>query len=101
MWLDLLNDEDLTFIKRFVLASGSLKKLARDYGISYPTVRLRLDRIIEKVKITESHRQMSQFEQVVRGLYTDGNIDMQVLKSLLNAHQKECEDRHEKQNPDL
>ena len=44
-WLDALEDEDLSFIKRFVLASGSLKELASVYGISYPTVRLRLDRV--------------------------------------------------------
>ena len=35
-WLDLLEDEDLAFLKRFVLASGSLKELAEAYGISYP-----------------------------------------------------------------
>jgi hypothetical protein len=27
-WLDFLGDEDLSFVKRFVLASGSLKKPA-------------------------------------------------------------------------
>ena len=46
-WLDFLEEEDLSFIKRFVMASGSLKELAGAYGISYPTVRLRLDRLIE------------------------------------------------------
>ena len=44
-WLAKLSDEDVSFIKRFVLASGSLKDLAKAYDISYPTVRLRLDRL--------------------------------------------------------
>ena len=45
-WIDELSDEDLAFLRRFLLASGTLKQLAEDYGISYPTVRLRLDRLI-------------------------------------------------------
>ena len=49
-WLEHLEDEDLAFIKRFVLFSGSLKDLADAYNVSYPTLRLRLDRLIEKIK---------------------------------------------------
>ncbi len=39
-WIDYLSEEELAFVKRFVLASGSLKEIARVYGVSYPTVRL-------------------------------------------------------------
>ena len=39
-WMADLDDEDVSFIKRFVLASGSLKEIASEYGVSYPTVRL-------------------------------------------------------------
>ena len=35
------------FAMDFILASGSLKEMAAKYGISYPTVRARLDRLIE------------------------------------------------------
>jgi hypothetical protein len=49
-WTDLLGEEDVAFVKRFVLASGSLKEMAKVYGITYPTVRLRLDRLIEKIR---------------------------------------------------
>ena len=42
-WLQHLSDEDLAFTRRFVLNSGSLKALATDYRVSYPTIRLRLD----------------------------------------------------------
>ena len=47
-WIEDLEEEDLTFIKNFVLTSGSLKEMAAKYGVTYPTVRLRLDRLIEK-----------------------------------------------------
>ena len=61
-WTAGLADEDLSFIKRFILASGSLKELAGVYGISYPTVRLRLDRLIEKVKLLDRLDITSEFE---------------------------------------
>ena len=49
-WMSNLDDEDMTFIKRFLLASGSMKEVAAQYGVSYPTVRLRLDRLIQKIQ---------------------------------------------------
>ena len=49
-WMAGLEDEDLVVIKKFVLASGSLKEMAGEYGVTYPTVRLRLDRLIPEFK---------------------------------------------------
>ena len=90
-WLAKLSDEDASFIKRFVLASGSLKDLASAYGISYPTVRLRLDRLIEKIKVLDSQEIVSEFERTLRVRYTEGKIDMETLKALLTAHQRELD----------
>ena len=91
-WTDRLTDEDLSFLKRFLLASGSLKAVAAEYGISYPTVRLRLDRLIEKVKVFDSLQIQSEFERQVRGLFVDGRIDGATMKTLLQLHQDELED---------
>lgn len=52
-WMAQLEEEDVAFIKRFVLASGSLKQIAGEYGVTYPTVRLRLDRLIQKIELGE------------------------------------------------
>src|SRR5271170_7735188 len=90
-WIELLEEEDLAFLKRFVLASGSLKELAQAYAISYPTVRLRLDRLIAKIEIFDSQRAMSDFERTLRGLHADGKLDLATLKTLLAAHRKERE----------
>lgn len=90
-WIDLLDDEDLAFLKRFVLASGSLKELAEAYGISYPTVRLRLDRLIQKIKVLDTLQPMSDFERGLRGLLAEGAIDPATLKKLLRLHQFELE----------
>jgi len=88
-WLKSLSDEDWTFLKRFVLASGSLKELARVYGVSYPTVRLRLDRLIQKIEVVEAATELPPFERKLRLLLADGAIDAQTFKTLLEAHQEE------------
>jgi Protein of unknown function (DUF2089) len=93
-WIELLEDEDLAFLKRFVLASGSLKEMAQLYRISYPTVRLRLDRLIAKIKIFDHEHSMSDFERTLRGLHVDGKIDLATLKTLLVAHDKDKEKAH-------
>lgn len=94
-WIGFLSEEDLAFVKRFVLASGSLKEMAKAYGITYPTVRLRLDRLIAKIKIVDDPEVASEFERVARAQYAEGKIDIQTLKLLLDAHQKELENRDE------
>jgi hypothetical protein len=87
-----MSEEDLAFIKRFILASGSLKQVAKEYGISYPTVRLRLDRLIEKVKLYDSQVQLGEFERLLRTAHIDGKIDHTTLTALLSAYRKEMED---------
>ncbi len=88
-WLDGLSEEDLAFIRRFVLASGSLKEMAEIYGISYPTVRLRLDRLIEKIKLLTSDAVESEFERTVRIEYAQGKLDLGTMKRLLKAHKED------------
>ncbi len=42
--------EHQRFIEMFVLASGSLKEIAARTGVSYPTVRSRLDKVIDLLR---------------------------------------------------
>ena len=46
--------DDQAFILDFMKASGSLKEMAKLLGLSYPTVRNRLDEIIERIKLVEN-----------------------------------------------
>ncbi len=94
-WTEYLDDEDQAFVRRFVLASGSLKELARVYGVSYPTVRLRLDRLIQKIEVWESNEIVSDFEKTLRAMYAEGKIDMATLNTLLAAHGAEMEAKDE------
>ena len=90
-WLEHLGDEDLAFIKRFVLASGSLKEMAKVYGVSYPTVRLRLDRLIQKIQVVDEHSAAGPFERQVRAMFAEGRIDLETMRTLLATHRSELD----------
>lgn len=88
-WIDRLEEEDLAFIKRFILLSGSLKDLADAYNVSYPTLRLRLDRLIQKIKILDSQKIEDGYERLLRAQFADGNLDAATFKQLLTAYQEQ------------
>ena len=85
-WLKGIEDEDVQFIRRFVLASGSLKELAKQYSVSYPTLRGRLDRLIARIGAAEDPAVTDEFERDVRVLLADGQISTRIAKSLLKSH---------------
>lgn len=85
-WLAHLEDEDYQFIKRFLLASGSLKELAESYGVSYPTIRLRLDRLLERLKALDDDPPIDAFDAKVRSLVADGAMTTAMGKELLRVH---------------
>lgn len=44
-----LPPDDLAFVTAFVRSSGSLKAMAQQLGVSYPTIRSRLDEVIARL----------------------------------------------------
>jgi hypothetical protein len=52
--LALLPEQDQQFILRFVKNSGSLKEMASELKLSYPTVRNMLNDVITKIKHYET-----------------------------------------------
>jgi hypothetical protein len=74
-WVDFLEEEDLAFVKRFILCSGSLKDLATAYDVSYPTLRLRLDRLIEKVKVVDNQSNGDPYERMLGAEFAGGKLD--------------------------
>jgi hypothetical protein len=85
-WLEHLDEEDYQFIKRFVTASGSLKELADQYDVSYPTIRLRLDRLIERIRTLDEHAPTDAFQARIRLLVADGEMSAKLGKELLQLH---------------
>jgi hypothetical protein len=95
-WLDGLGDEDLQFLRRFLLCSGSLKDLAAAYQVSYPTVRARLDRLIAKVRVAEDPHIDDPFERKLRLLVADARVASALAKELLQAHRSALQGRRDK-----
>jgi hypothetical protein len=92
-WLRMLSEEDLHFIRRFVLSSGSLKELAKQYGISYPTVRLRLDCLIEKIHLADDPANKDPFRLLVRTLVVEGKVSSTVAKEIIGKHEETTDSR--------
>ena len=90
-WIKGLSEEDWQFIKRLILASGSLKDVAKQYDISYPTVRIRLNRLIEKVQILDSAKPQTKFHQTIRLLVAEGKLNIEVAKQLLKVFEENLE----------
>ena len=87
-WLSVLSEEDVHFIKRFVLASGSLKELAKQYRVSYPTLRIRLNRLIEKINAADNPDLENPFLLEIRLMVADGTLTQDEAKTLIRAHEK-------------
>lgn len=87
-WMENLEEEDMVFIKNFILTSGSLKEMAATYGVTYPTVRLRLDRLIDKIKVHED-QDAEPYVKLVKKLALDDKLDFDTAKLLISAYKKE------------
>ena len=86
-WMAQLEDEDVVFIKKFLQSSGSLKEMARLYGVTYPTVRLRLDKLIQKIQIGEDAA-ADPFVALVKRLVVGDKVDFDTAKILIAEHKK-------------
>ncbi|HHY64032.1 MAG TPA: DUF2089 domain-containing protein [Clostridiaceae bacterium] len=86
-WFANLDDEDAVFIKKFILASGSLKEMARQYNVTYPTVRLRLDRLIQKIRLNDD-TESEPYVALIKRLAIDEKLDFETAKILINEYKK-------------
>ncbi|CAI6084930.1 hypothetical protein PAECIP112173_04450 [Paenibacillus sp. JJ-100] len=90
-WVLSLENEDLEFIKKFVLTSGSLKEIAKIYEVSYPTVRIKLDRLIEKIKVNEVEKN-EDFIKFIKNLSIDDRISLEDAKLIIEKYKSERKD---------
>lgn len=58
--LSSLTTEDQLFILDFVKTSGSLKEIASQRKLSYPTIRNQLDDVIEKLQLIQKQNHKNQ-----------------------------------------
>lgn len=87
-WILALEQEDATFLKNFALKSGSLKEIAKFYEVSYPTVRLRLDKLIQKIEMSDQQKE-EPFQTFIKGLAVDSRIDLETAKIIIEKYKNE------------
>lgn len=79
-----LSREDQQLVELMILASGSLKAVAKQLGISYPTMRKRLDALIAhleaEVKADEEYRQ-ALLREVEAGTQTPADATARIDKT--------------------
>ena len=93
-WMVNLDDEDIAFIKNFLLSSGSLKEMAKIYGVTYPTVRLRLDRLIQKINMNEDNSN-DKYVALIKRLAINEKIDFDTAKILIAEYRKQLKKEEE------
>lgn len=89
-WITELSEEDLNFIKRFVLSSGSLKEMAKIYGVTYPTVRSRLDRVIEQI-LSSDEKKEDAYISLIKKMVLDEKLEFDAAAVLIQEYRKEKE----------
>ena len=89
-WLIGLENEDLNFIKQFIMASGSLKDIAKYYDVTYPTIRLRLDKLIQKIEINDTDDE-KPFVTLVKQLAIEDKMDIETAKLLIESYKSDME----------
>jgi hypothetical protein len=80
-----LDMEDQVFITAFVRSHGSIKEMERIFGVSYPTIKSRLNRLSANLEFVETNPSPSKseiLERLQRGDITaeDAIREMEALK---------------------
>jgi hypothetical protein len=76
---------DLEFVVRFVRTSGSLKAMAKQYGQSYPTIRNRLNTIIEHLGGTEDEGTQDEERHRILDALAKGTMTLVAAERRLKA----------------
>ncbi|MEZ5979231.1 MAG: DUF2089 family protein [Planctomycetota bacterium] len=74
--------EDLDLVVALVLCSGSLKGLAEAYGVSYPTIRARLDRTIERLRAVVEGAEPDPVRDLLAELVERGELSVSGARRL-------------------
>jgi hypothetical protein len=83
--------EDLDLICELVLQSGSLKGLARSYDVSYPTIRTRLDRVIERLRTVLDGKRPDPVVELLARLVERGELTTGGARAIKELTQRDSQ----------
>lgn len=90
-----LTEEELDLVLQLVLASGSLKDLAHEYQVSYPTIRVKVDRLIERVQQIMEGTTPDPMMQLLANLVERGEITVPAARSLRDLYRQQKTEQKE------
>lgn len=81
-----LSSQDQDLITQLTLHSGSLKALAKSFGVSYPTIRRRLDEVIERLQVIVEGREPEPMSELLAELVRRGEITPSAARDVRDLH---------------
>jgi hypothetical protein len=90
-----LKDEELDLVLQLVLASGSLKDLAGVYKVSYPTIRARVDKLIERVRQIAGGTSSDPMMQLLADLVERGEIAVPAARAVRDLYRQQMAEHEE------
>jgi len=90
-----LTEGELDLVLQLVLASGSLKDLAEVYKVSYPTIRLRMDRLIERVRQIATGTTPDPMMQLLADLVERGEIAVPAARAVRDLYRRQMAEQKE------
>ena len=80
-----LDTEDLDLIMALVLEGSSLKGLAARYEVSYPTIRGRFDRVIERLRVVVKAREGDPLRDLLSAMVERSQMPGSIAREILDA----------------
>jgi hypothetical protein len=90
-WILSLDKESIEFIRKFIINSGSLKNISKLYGVSYPTVRAKLDTLIQKIELNSKTEDI-EFVNMIKNLVIDERMSLETAKLIIDKYKSERSD---------
>jgi len=84
-----LTREQKQFIETFIKCRGNIKEVEKDLGISYPTVRSRLDDVISALGYPVKDSKSEETKKKILDMLDNGEISHQEAMKLLKENRTE------------
>lgn len=82
-----LSGKDLQFVELFVKSRGSIKEMEKELGVSYPTVRSMLDRVIKNMGYSLSKEEEKSQKKNIIDRLEKGEISAEEAARLLKSEE--------------
>jgi len=87
-----LSREQLTVLESFLRSRGNLKEMERELGISYPTVRGRLDALVRALGLADGVEATAEAAETDVSATDDPTVDRRAILERLARHEISAED---------